>query len=356
MNTLLLLLSIFLAVLCIVFIILYMQLRKRGSTAAKLDERISKIEQSQNQANLNISELRNTLTKTDTATGILVTTTQAIQTELTRSKEGLTKLQTYAEARQKDEQRVAESIKRLETIIAGTQSKGTAGENILEAVFAKLPAEWQVRNFRVGNKSVEFGLRLPNELVLPIDSKWPATNLLEDFAKCEDVNEQKRLKTQIESKVREKANEAKKYIDPNLTVDFALVAIPDAVFDLCSSIQPETLRLKVVLINYSMFVPYLLLVFHTILRTSQTIDLQKLKAYLHTAQDNIQAIQEELEGRFPRALTMLANSRTDMSAHLSKINSGLTNLQIREEPLYTATALDKPEVIDTPDSTSDNIE
>jgi len=240
---------------------------------------------------------------------------------------GLTELQTYAKARGELEQRTAESIRRLESIIAGTQSKGVAGENILEAVLSKLPPDWQVRDFRVGNKTVEFGLRLPNNLVLPIDSKWPATNLLEQFAACEDPAEQERLKAQIERVVLNKAREVKKYVDPNITVNFGIAAVPDAVYDLCSGVQADAFRLNVALISYSMLLPYLLLVFQTMLKASQSIDLQRLNAYLQSAQENIEALQEELEGRLSRAITMLTNSRNDMSMYLSRINSGLTSLQ-----------------------------
>jgi hypothetical protein len=37
---------------------------------------------------------------------------------------------------------------------------------------------------------------------------------------------------------------------------------------------------------------------------------------------------EELEGRFSRAITMLTNSRDELSVLLSKVRSGLTSLQI----------------------------
>ncbi len=241
---------------------------------------------------------------------------------------GLTELQAYARARHDLERQTAESIRRLEVVIAGTQTKGAAGENILELVFAKLPPEWQVRNFRVGNKTVEFGLRLPNNLLLPIDSKWPATNLLEEFAGCDDPSEQQRLKARIESVVLSKAREVKKYIDPNITVNFGVAAVPDAVYDLCSGVQADLFQSNVVLVSYSMFLPYLLLVFQTILKTSQTIDLQRLNAYLRSAQNSVEALQDEIEGRFSKAITMLTNSRNDMSVHLSKVSSGLTSLQI----------------------------
>jgi len=199
-------------------------------------------------------------------------------------------------------------------------------------VFAKLPVEWQVRNFPVGNKSVEFGLRLPNNLILPIDSKWAATSLLEQFSLCEDPAEQQKLKSQIEAAVLAKAKEVKKYIDPNVTVGFGVAAVPDAVYDLCYGIQTEAFQMNVVLISYSMFIPYLLLVFQTILKASQNIDLHKLDAYLQTAQVSIAALQDELEGRFAKALTMLTNARSDMSAHLSKLSGSLTSLQIGAAP------------------------
>ena len=79
-----------------------------------------------------------------------------------------------------------------------------------------------------------------------------------------------------------------------------------------------------------MFVPYLLLVFQTMLRTTQSIDLQKIEAYLQTVQESTQAIQEELDGRFSRAITMLSNSRDDMRAMISKAGSSLTALQLAE--------------------------
>jgi DNA recombination protein RmuC len=245
-----------------------------------------------------------------------------------RIQVGLAEMQAYARARQDLEKQTAESIRRLEAVIAGTQAKGSAGENILEVVFAKLPPDWQVRNFRVGNKVVEFGLKLPNNLVLPIDSKWAATNLVEQFSEATDPDDQRKLKLQIETVVLEKAREVRKYVDPNVTVDFGIAAVPDAVYDLCSGIQCDIFRLNVVLVSYSMFVPYLLLVFQTMLKASQSIDLQKLDAYLQSVQGGIEVLQEELDGRFSRAITMLTNSRNDMAVQLSRVSSSLTSLQL----------------------------
>jgi DNA recombination protein RmuC len=294
----------------------------------RLAERVSTVEQNQQTVGQGIQAVETGLAQTSTVAGALVEATTAIRSELARARDGLTDLQAHAKARQEVEQRTSEFIRRLEAIIAGTHTKGAAGENILEIVFAKLPADWQVRDFRVGNKVVEFGLRLPNNLILPIDSKWPATNLLEQFADCEDPGEQQRLKGQIESTVLGKAKEVRKYIDPSQTVTFGVVAVPDAVYDLCCGIQAAVCQENVALIAYSMFVPYLLLVFQTVLKTSQNLDLEKLGGYLQAAQSSVDTLREELEGRFSRAITMLSNARDNMSLHLGKVSSGLTCLRI----------------------------
>ena len=97
-----------------------------------------------------------------------------------------------------------------------------------------------------------------------------------------------------------KAKEVRKYLEPSLTMTFGIAAVPDAVFELSSGILAEVYQLNVVLVSYSMFVPYLLLVFETVLKSSQNIDLDKLSAYLQTAQQSVLAVQEELQGRFSR--------------------------------------------------------
>ncbi len=305
-----------------------------------LAERVSSVEKNQAAANQGINGLATGLAQTEASIATRVGSVQQQSTDslhrvsaeladrFAQIQKELGELQSSAKARRDIEQVTADSIRRLEAVIAGTQSKGSAGENILEAVFARLPVEWQVRNFTVGGRPVEFGLRLPNNLILPIDSKWAATGLLEQFTAAGDPAEQHRLKKDIEKAVLQKAREVKKYIDPSVTMMFGVAVVPDAVYDLSSGVQTEAFQLNVVLVSYSMFVPYLLLVFQMVLRTSQNIDLQKLDAAVHTAQDHIKSLQDELDGRYSRAITMLNNSRDDMRAHMSQVASALTSLQI----------------------------
>lgn len=297
-----------------------------------LSERISSVEKNQNMVQQGVGHFStnalSAITELKTLTTSLQQSTGAMQHELLQARTGLSTLHAEIRAEQENERKTAESIRRLETVIAGTQTKGSAGENVLELVFSRLPVEWQVRNFRIAGRPVEFALRLPNSLILPIDSKWTATNLLEQFTRTDDINEQQRIKKAIEETVLQKAREVRKYIDPSVTVNFGVAVLPDAIYDICAGIQPQAFQINVVLISYSLFIPYLLLVFQTSLKNSQSIDLQKLDVYLQTAQESIQFLQNELDGRFSRSLTMLGNSRDDMRATLGKISGSLTGLQM----------------------------
>jgi DNA recombination protein RmuC len=309
-----------------------------------LYEKVGQLERIHSSSSQQIFALNNGIAETGTATRNLVDTANHIREELARAKTDLTELQAQARVRQELERGTSESVRRLEAVIAGTQSKGSAGENILEIMFAKLPAEWQERNFTVGNKTVEFGLRLPNKLILPIDSKWAATNLLERFINCKDTVEQQGIKGEIEKEVLKKAKEVQKYIDPNLTVDFGVAVIPDAVYDLCCGILTDAFKLKVVLVSHSMFVPYLLLVMESTRKMALSVDEAKLKAFLGTAHASLNAMSSEIEGRFSRAMTMLDNSRTDMRGQLSRLRGGIAGLGLYESVSTNIEAM--PELFD----------
>lgn len=319
-----------------------------------LAEKVAKVEQNQAIVNQGIGGLATGLAQTGATIASKIGDAQqqsinslyqvstGLAGELAKIQQELATLQASAKARQDIEQQTAESVRRLEAIIAGTQSKGSAGENIVEQILAQLPADWRVQDFRVNGKPVEFGLKLPNGLILPIDSKVVATNLLQQFIATSDPDEQQQLKKKIQTVVIQKAEEVMQYITPGVTVTFGVMVVPDAIYDLCIGIQTDVLQKNIVLVSYSMLVPYLLLVFKTMLETRQSIDLQKLDAYLQTAQGSIKALQEELDGRFSRAITMLNNSRDDMRAHISKASSSLTSLQIGTAAPAATPALPEP--------------
>ncbi len=292
-----------------------------------LSERISTVESSQKSVGDVVHLLKEDTGKVGTmVSGELTETIRTLKSQVLGVSEVLTKIQQNNENLQKLDQRSFESLKRVEMIIAGTHSKGVAGENIVEAIFSKLPPETQERNFRIGGKEVEFAMRLSNDLVLPIDSKWPATNLVEEF-EVSKPEEQAKIKKEIQIAVVKKAKEVKEYIDPSQTVGFAVAVVPDAVYNLSLSVLPEIYKMNVALVSYSMFLPYILMVFQTVLKTSKNIEWERLHEYLDVIKQNIEIIQSEIDGRFSKAVAMLTNSRDDLKVHLGKIKGSITALE-----------------------------
>lgn len=299
-----------------------------------LSERILSVENTQTSTQQGVGALStqalSALAELKTLTGGIAEAASRLRADLSQTQNRLSELQAFVRARQEEERQVAESIRRLETIIAGTQSKGKAGENIVEVVFSKFPPEWQERNLKVNGKTVEFALRLPNQRFLPIDSKWTATHLLERFVQESSETQQQNLREEIEKEVRKKLKEVTQYLDPNLTVNFGVAVVPDAVYDVCGRVHADAFKMNVVLVSYSLFVPYLLLVYQVVLKSAQTVDMEALYHHLERIQKNVEVLQEEVNGRLSRGITTLVNSRDEMKNRLGTISDSMASLRIME--------------------------
>src|SRR5216683_2113489 len=99
-----------------------------------------------------VAELRQRLD-----TGGLTQESQAaeIRERLAQTQSVVERLGSALVARQSIEDEARSSLKRLESVIAGSSTRGAAGENILEEVLKHLPPEMLQRNVWVGGKVVE---------------------------------------------------------------------------------------------------------------------------------------------------------------------------------------------------------
>ena len=294
---------------------------------AVLTEKVQKIDSDQARLSNVLQDVQNGVIGTSRDTQGLIKTADEMRQHLGDAKIGLSTLHTITKERQEDERLMSESVRRLESVIAGTQSKGAAGENILDMVFSRLPADWQVRNFKVEGKVCEFGLRLPNKRILPIDSKWTATSLLERFTDCEEISGKQRIKADIEKAVLRKAQEVRQYLDPETTCGFGVAVVPDAIYDLCGATLCQVFEMRVAIISYSMFIPYLLLVFQTNLKTSVDVDLHKLSHAISESEKSIKNIQDKLDSSFSRGITQIANSRDEVKREAANISKLLNSIQ-----------------------------
>jgi DNA recombination protein RmuC len=268
----------------------------------------------------------------ESLTGNLATAQQGLRTEITQTRELVAQIQAADRIREQHEKEAWDVLKRLETVLAGTKSRGIAGENILATILAQLPPELRETNLVINNKPVEFALRLPHGRLLPIDSKWPALSPLERLQEAEDPMLRKVLAEEIQSEVKKKVREVTKYLDPDRTIRLGVLAVPDAVFELCVEAHVEAFKQGIVIISYTQAIPYLLSFLQVVLRFGTEIDTARLSQALTTIADALEKMDTEVDGRLSRTITQLQNSREDLKAHLSRARQGVRGLRVEGEP------------------------
>lgn len=246
-----------------------------------------------------------------------------------RTKNLLEDLKSNDKLRQQREAEFLERIKRVDEIIAGTSAKGISGEEILRETFKKLPQEMIENNFAVGGKIVEFALILPNNKRLPIDSKWPAGELLLKLEKETSLEKKKEIIKEIEKETIKRIKEVKQYIDPNLTWSQAIAAVPDSVYSVCQEAHIRAKENDVILMPYSMVLPLILYMYRLHLQYAMTLDMENLQNHLISISKNLTEMETVLENQIARGSTMISNAYSQYKQIISKIRSSLTELQIK---------------------------
>src|SRR5438034_1073221 len=248
---------------------------------------------------------------------------------LSQTQSALEGLRSAVSARQPIEEEARASLKRLENVIAGSSSRGAAGERILEEALRHLPPEMLQRNVWVGGKVVELALRLPGGKLLPMDSKWvssPALEQLADPGLAADRRAQ--LLAQVEREVERRVREVSQYIDPATTTPFALAVIPDAAYDVCRSAIVSAHHRHVMVVGYAMALPYLLTLYQLHLQFARTVDMEKLQSALIDIERQVDVLEGILENKVQRSLTVLQNAYTEGKQASAKIRASTQSAQI----------------------------
>lgn len=207
-------------------------------------------------------------------------------------------------------------LQRMQLLLAGTPHRGAAGESILREILSALPAGLRYENLRMNDQVVEYAIKLPGERFLPIDSKWPGVTQLAALETEEDPTRRAALLAEIDRMIAKKAQEVAKYLDPERTLMLGVAAVPDAVFAACSAAHVRAFQSGVVVLPYSLTVPYVLSLLVLFWRFGQALDTGRLQASVSRLEQCWGTLEAELDGRFARALTMLQNTQAELRATL----------------------------------------
>lgn len=236
---------------------------------------------------------------------------------------------------------VHDATQRLLALLAGGRGRGSAGEFVVGEALKLLPPAMLEPDFKVGGKTVEFALILPNSKRLPIDSKWAAADLLERLDKETDLEAQQRLIAEIERAVLAKAAEVAKYRNPAVTTDIGIAAIPDSAYRACRKAHSLAYdEYSVLVVPYSMVAPYVLALYNLYLKYGQAIELSNLQEYLNVIDLEVKNIDADLEGRVKEAGTRANNAYDSMKNALARIRAAAEFLKTAPQRISTSVETD----------------
>jgi len=237
---------------------------------------------------------------------------QGIRGEIGAAHKALAEVKALEQGRARQMEMAADTLKRLEAVVAGSSTRGAAGENILARALGQLPPDLLAANVAFGNKVVEYALRLPGGRFLPIDSKWTSVAPLERLADTADAVERRKLQDQVVREVRGRIRDMSKYLDPERTLSIALLAVPDAVYVSAPEVHGEGYREGVLVVPYSLAMPYVLALYRLTLRFGSSVDTDQLAARLRSVDECLRRLGDEVEGRLSRGLVQIQNARDAM--------------------------------------------
>lgn len=243
---------------------------------------------------------------------------QGLQGRMASTQRDLAEVKALEGARSRQMDRAADSLRRLETVVAGSASRGAAGEGILGRALGQLPPDLLETNATFGGRVVEFALKLPDGRLLPIDSKWTSASQLEALEVTEDPGDRRRLLDQVSRDVRARIREMEKYLDPDRTLSLGLVAVPDAVHAAVPQAQVEGWRSGVLVVPYSLSLSFVLVLYRFAVRLGASPDREELGARLASLVEGLRSMDETVEGKLSRALVQLTNTRDDLRAGIAR--------------------------------------
>jgi DNA recombination protein RmuC len=279
---------------------------------ARLQEGLDRLARAQEQVRLEAQRGR------EDALAGLAGTAQDLQGRLAQAQRALAEVKALEQARGSQLDRAADSLRRLELVVAGSSSRGSAGENVLARSLSQLPPDLLETNAAFGGRVVEYAVRLPGGRLLPIDSKWTGAASLERLEGEDDPDARRRLLEQVARELRARVREMAKYLDPDRTLALAVLAVPDAVHAAVPEVHAEGYRDGVLVVPYSLALPFVLSLYRLAVRFAATPDTEELGARLARLAELLGRMDDELEGRLSRALVQAGNARDALRADLAE--------------------------------------
>ncbi len=217
--------------------------------------------------------------------------------------------------------------KSIESVMRGSKTKGLAGENIVREILKLFPQNMMVYDFKLGSKVVEFGIKLPDGRILPLDSKVVSPDDIIQLQEATDDATKAKLIAKLEQAVWRKAKEVSGYIAPPITYERALMAVPDALFDILQQVIIRAHKeFGVTILPYGMTVQYILLFLDLQRKHATTIDEDRMKAFFEDLSLSLSKIDDILDNKIAKGNVMISNAYSESKQLLSQLRGEALSL------------------------------
>ncbi|MDR7601575.1 MAG: DNA recombination protein RmuC [Armatimonadota bacterium] len=215
---------------------------------------------------------------------------------------------------------VEEGVGKLVSTLLG-RGGGQLGERWMEAHLGWLPEDWIRERVRMGGGEVEFALVLPGGLLVPLDSKLVAPELVSAWEAADEVA-RREVERRLVRSVRERAQEiARRYLVDPSCAGFGVAAVPDSLYALCRSALRDLVSDRVVLVPYTLLAPFAA----SLYLLGRRMGLGRLgqeERRLGAVRDAVRAAVQELE-RMGQEVTTVSNQRARALEHLRQASLAL---------------------------------
>ena len=237
-----------------------------------------------------------------------------------------------------DIQSFQDPLSKLNRYLSGGALAGTFGEWSLDAIIKDIFHNNQfIANAEVipgSGKRVEFAIKLPEGLLLPIDAKFPS-GLFDNYLSAVDVRNPQLIKTSTDAIRRHVQKDARdineKYIQSGITIELGIMYIPSEslmqLIDSIGNIREEIFRdNRVLIMGPNSLAAYLISVhmgFRTLALNERASDIMKEFGKLKKEFENFGNSTEELQKKTAAMLNAVnepATRERQMSKAIKKMD------------------------------------
>ena len=231
-------------------------------------------------------------------------------------------------------------LSKLNRYLSGGALAGTFGEWALDAIIKDIfhPNQF-IENAEVisgSGKRVEFAIKLPEGLLLPIDAKFPS-GLYDNYLSAVDSSNSQSTKTAIDAIRRHVINDANdinsKYIQSGITIELGIMFIPSEslmqLIDSISDIREQIFRdNRVLIMGPNSLAAYLISVhmgFRTLAINEKASEIMKEFGKLKKEFENFSNSTAELQKKADAMLKVI-NEHSSRERQMNKAIKNMNNI------------------------------